>query len=134
MIDKYQMLAAYLKERADRPFEWGVNDCCIFAADWVRLVTGRDPAQALRGEYSDEAGAAEVIDEFGGVANLVSMGVGSEPLPNVATAQRGDVVLFESGNGPALGICAGEKFAAVRPVGGVGYFSMRHAVTAWRVA
>ena len=133
MIDKYQMLTAYLKERADRPFEWGVNDCCIFAADWVRLVTGRDPAQALRGEYSDETGASQLIERGGGVARMVTEALGLA-LPTVATAQRGDVVLFESGNGPALGICVGEKFAAVRPVGGVGYFSMRHAVTAWRVA
>lgn len=132
MIDKYQMLTAYLKERADRPFEWGVNDCCIFAADWVRLVTGRDPMGYWRG-YSDEAEAHHLIERGGGLARMVTEALGLA-LPTVATAQRGDVVLFESGNGPALGICAGEKFAAVRPVGGVGYFSMRHAVTAWRVA
>lgn len=133
MIDKYQMLTAYLKERADRPFEWGVNDCCIFAADWVRLVTGRDHAADLRGVYRTASGAKLVMRAHGGPSRIATEALGI-PLPTVATAQRGDVVLFESGNGPALGICAGEKFAAVRPVGGVGYFSMRHAVTAWRVA
>lgn len=133
MIDKYQALANYLRERADRPFEWGVNDCCIFAADWVRLVTGRDPAFYLRDMYGSEAGAELVLEENGGIARIVTEALGLA-LPTVATAQRGDVVLFESGNGPALGICAGEKFAAMRDSGGIGYFSMRHAVTAWRVA
>lgn len=133
MIDKYTALASYLRKRDAEPFVWGRNDCCTFAADWVRLLTGCDHLAIFRVLYSDEIGAGELLTEVGGVARgaMEMLGI---PLPTVATAQRGDVVLFESGQGPALGICVGDKFAALKPPIGIGYFAMRHAVTAWRVA
>lgn len=134
MSEKYKLLPVYLAERANAQFEWGSNDCCTFAADWVWRVTGADPMALLRGAYSDEESAARAIaKDAPGLGALVTALLAMEPLPLVATTQRGDVVLFESGAGPALGVCVGANFAAVRPAGGLGYFSMRHAVKAWRI-
>jgi hypothetical protein len=133
-MDKYMALTTYMHERANAPFVWGVNDCCMFAADWVMRATGRDPIEALRGSWTDEASASHMLNAPGGLIRLVNTWGAREPLPTVATAQRGDVILFESGQGPALGICVGEKFAALKPPQGIGYFSMRHALAAWRVA
>lgn len=130
-MNRYAKLNQFLRERADVPFAWGVNDCCIFAADWVLACTGRDPMVVIRG-YINETDAADLIGRGGGIKRMTTDTLGA-PAPTVTTAQRGDVVLFESGDGPALGVCIGDKFAAVRPVGGVGYFAMRHALTAWRV-
>ena len=132
MIDRYVALAEFLAARATTPFVWGENDCCVFAADAVRAQTGRDPMSTWRGSYGDELGAETLLLAAGGVARMATEEL-DIPLPRVTTAQRGDVVLFESGNGPALGVCVGANFAAVRPAGGLGYFSMRHAVTAWRI-
>lgn len=132
MTDRYEALANFLRDRAETPFQWGVNDCCVFAADAVLSQTGRDLAAGWRGKYDDELSAEVVLLAFGGIAKIATEALGIA-LPLVTTAQRGDVVLFESGAGPALGICVGDKFAAIRREGGVGYFSMRHAVTAWRV-
>ncbi len=131
-MNKYSKLAAYMRSRADMPFAWGANDCCTFAADWVRAATGRDPMGALRGAYVDEDSAAHMLAAPGGLARLVTTWLATDPLPFVTTAQRGDIVLYESGVGPALGICIGDKFAAMRE-NGVGYFSMRHALKSWRV-
>lgn len=132
MTDRYTALAEFLRDRADAPFEWGVNDCCVFAADAVQAQTGRDLAAPWRRTYDDELSAEVVLLAFGGVAKIATEALGI-PLPLVATARRGDIVLFESGVGPGLGICVGDKFAVLRQEGGVGYLSMRHAVTAWRV-
>lgn len=132
-IDRYAALANFLKDRSVASFVWGENDCCVFAADAVLVQTGRDPMHRLRGSYDDEAGAARILSKPGGLRDMVSAWLPGEPLPLVTIAQRGDVVLFESGAGPALGICVGDKFAAVSRDGGIGYFSMRHALTAWRV-
>lgn len=133
MIDRYAALSAFLQKRADVPFKWGENDCCLFAADAVQAQIGRDLAIAWRGKYDDELSAEVLILAFGGVAKIATEALGIA-LPFVTIAQRGDVVLFESGKGAALGICVGDKFAAIRLQGGIGYFSMRHAVTAWRVS
>ena len=131
-MNRYTALAEVLRERNGMPFEWGKNDCCSFAADAVRAQTGRDAMAGLRGLYWDEGSAAHILAAPGGLVRLVNTWLPGQPLPSVATARRGDLIMFDSGNGPALGICVGDKFAAVKP-GGLGYFAMRHAITAWRV-
>lgn len=131
-MTRYTKLAQYVRKRADTPFVWGASDCCTFAADWVLEATGRDPMAALRDLYIDEGSASRMLSAPGGLARLVTTWLATDPLPFVTTAQRGDIVLYESGAGPALGICIGDKFAAMRE-NGVGYFSMRHAAHAWRV-
>ena len=132
MSNRYTALAAFIASRADAPFVWGENDCCIFAADAVRAQTGRDPLDWLRGKYRTEIDAKTIVGKGKGISAMTDNALGTA-LPFVTTARRGDVVLFESGHGPALGVCVGVNFAAVRPTGGLGYFSMRHAVKAWRI-
>lgn len=40
------------------PFVWGEMDCVLSIADWVEKVTGKDPAEALRGVY-DSRGSCQ---------------------------------------------------------------------------
>jgi len=93
------------------PFEWGSNDCCLFAADWVHRVTGRDPAAPYRGTYSSGVGAQRIIDQAGGILELARE-LGLEPKP-IALAQRGDVIARDTGNGIGLGVCIGSTAAFV---------------------
>ena len=61
------LLAQFIEQRREQPFAWAVNDCCIFAADWVAVCTGTDHAQPWRGRYSSGLGAVRFLDEAGGV-------------------------------------------------------------------
>jgi len=54
-------LRTYLAEHRTEPFEWGKNDCMLFVADCIERMTGVDVAESLRGAYSDEQGARDVI-------------------------------------------------------------------------
>lgn len=54
-------LADFLSIAASRGFVWGEHDCMMFAADWARTLTGKDPAQGWRGSYSNQLEAAEII-------------------------------------------------------------------------
>lgn len=90
--DWQERLAACLAERAARPFDWGTHDCCMFAADCVLACTGTDPAADLRGSYDSVLGAANTVQELGGLAVIAADRLGPEIAP--ALAQVGDVGLL----------------------------------------
>lgn len=131
-----ERLAYFLATRTLLPFAWGLNDCALFAADWVHECTEVDLAADLRGAYGSEREAAQILHRHGGLLALVQArlpGYG-----NALQAHRGDVVCVEVEVGagerthlrPTLGIVAGngmwaapgEHGAVYRPVAEV-----RHA-------
>lgn len=129
-MDRFGKLALYLSACENTPFEWGKHDCCTFAAGAVHVQIGRNPMEDLP-LYASESEATAMIAANGGLESMVTQRFG-EPVAK-SLARRGDVVIFESGNGPTLGVCIGPKFAAVT-ANGLMYYSMRHVDLAWRVA
>ena len=99
MTSIHAQLAQFL-DRRKSPFAWGVNDCCLFAADWVLRRTGVDPAEALRGRYDSESGAQALLRRKGGLARVVSACLGQQPLHEPLRATTGDIVMLD---GPTLG-------------------------------
>ncbi len=132
--------------RRDRAFQWGMHDCCLFACDVIRDAGGVDYAAPFRGRYRTAAGAARALRRFcGGRA-------AGEPAPNVSLleaaaekitrdneldevppllAQRGDFVLVDETEGPALGVCLGSHIVAAGPAGTV-LRPLAAARRAWR--
>lgn len=120
----------YFAERMRMPHEWGINDCCMFAADAVRAMEGVDHAAAERGTYNDAAGANTLLEHLGGLAAIgARAGVEIAPLQ----AQDGDVGLVTSGDRQLLAICSGPYWLAPTK-GGLAPFELRAASIAWRVA
>jgi len=52
--DWSEKLVSYLLDNLDAPFEWGTFDCCLFAANAVREMTGKDFAAPFRDKYTTE--------------------------------------------------------------------------------
>ncbi len=125
-----ERLAALFAAREAQPFEWGVHDCCLFAADAVLAVTGHDPAADLRGMYSTETGAARVLRRYGGVAGVAIAHAGR--VVPVALAQPGDVGLSQHDpERPALAVWGGAAWHAAAPLGVV-VVPAGAVVRAWR--
>jgi len=61
-----ERLETFLDWQAALPFRWGVSDCALFAADWVAMVSGQDPAEGIRGSYRSQEDAADVVGRLGG--------------------------------------------------------------------
>jgi hypothetical protein len=99
-----------VKAAAGKPFTWGVHDCCQFAADCIQAVTGRD-RRTLFPNYTDEAGAAAIREQFGGMRGLLSHALG-EPV-SWELAMTGDIVLIDMGQGPQPAVCV--DFTAYAP-------------------
>ena len=58
----------YLPTVYRKPFAWGGADgidCCLFAAGMVQAITGTDPMEEFRGQYSDKSGALEALKTIG---------------------------------------------------------------------
>ena len=97
-------LGAVLDDYADRPFEWGKSDCCLFVADIVQAMTGVDPAAAYRGRYSNETGARLALRRYGKTTLAATFdeafGASVEP----ARAHRGDIIQIDE---LTVGVCMG---------------------------
>lgn len=131
MLTRYEnwpdRLAAFFAARLDDAFEWGVNDCAIFAADAVRAITGEDLAAGFRGRYSSEASAAALLDAFGGIEAILD-----RALPRRATpllAQRGDLAITSEG---ALVVVEGRYAIGPGPDGSL-RVPLRACAVAWKV-
>jgi hypothetical protein len=95
----------FLLKRAREPFEWGINDCSLFAADAIQSFTGTDLASDFRGKYTDEAGAFALIKTVTGGTTVADAAAycarkhGLVERIHPLMAQRGDLVIVpDSGN------------------------------------
>lgn len=125
------LLADFIEERRSTPFAWGLNDCCLFAADWIQRACGVDFAEDLRGTYDSALPAARVLAEQGGVFELADTRARLERKA-VELVQRGDLVAIESQNGITLGICLG-SVAAFVGADGLEFQPISRACAAWKV-
>lgn len=93
----------------DAEFRYGKLDCCLFVADVIKQLTGKDFAEPWRGKYTTEAGARRMIAEHGNMAGIASSAFG-EMLP-MSNVRDGSPVLIgppfveHDSISEALGIC-----------------------------
>jgi len=129
-------LSLFLQEKAALPFQWGENDCCLFTADWLAILTGQYPAPAaeLRGTYADALSAARAIKQRGGVEQIAADYCAAQGWGEVATAyaQRGDIATVDTEHGPALGVVLGREVCHPGAAGVV-RVPLKTARRAWRV-
>ena len=117
-IDHWErLLAAAIDTARVRPFIWGLHDCPTFAFETRMILTaGEDIAALWRGRYTTALGGQRVMRRLGW-ASLEDMAneLLGEPRPSALLAQRGDVVLADSGLG--FGICTGASAVGMAPAG-----------------
>ncbi|MFZ2869918.1 DUF6950 family protein [Zavarzinia sp.] len=129
-------LQDYLDSCRRRRWEWGAHDCTLFAADWVRLVTGLDPAADWRGRYASADECRSRLSNAGGIEAVVSRSMRLAGLAETTDPRPGDVGLVRAPTGvEAMGvisaICQGDLWVA-RTVGRV-VAAPFPLVRAWRV-
>ncbi|HEV8037099.1 DUF6950 family protein [Yoonia sp.] len=112
-MDRLTLLIAYAAEAGQQPFRPGRHDCALFAAGWVKLVTGRDFARGWRSTYRSLRRGQQLLEEAGFTDHLA---FAAAHLPEIAPAfaQVGDLAVLET---QAFGIVAGEIVYCLRPEG-----------------
>jgi len=124
-------LAEFMGSRFAMPFNWGTNDCCLFAADAVLAMTGIDHAASLRGTYTTALGAQRIVDDAGGMLALTEGMLGGAMSPLLAGV--GDVVLVKNEGRELLAICNGVNTLSPGAAGLVGLETFNHGLAAWRI-
>lgn len=108
--------SSFVIETAPRPFEWGVHDCVLFAADGVLAQTEVDLAEPVRGRYSTARGALKVLRRHG-YADLPRLLEDCLPEISPRDASCGDVVMIQDVDGPTCGLRLDTTIVAVSLTG-----------------
>jgi len=132
-VDHWERLLATAIDTARvRPFVWGLHDCPTFAFETRTLLTaGEDVAALWRGKYSTHLGGLRVMRRLGW-SSLEAMGHAllGAPRDIVLQAQRGDIVLADSGLG--FGVVIGATAVGLAPEG-LTFAALRSCRLAWPV-
>lgn len=139
-MGKQTALATWLDQAIDTPRAWGVHDCTLWPADWVRRCGHADPASPWRGRYRTALGAARLARANGGLEALWAAGAERAGLVRTRRPLAGDVGLVAMATrevGPALAghvgaICIGGGDWAVITTGGV-WMGRAPVLDAWGV-
>jgi hypothetical protein len=129
--DWYSRLSDAIEGALQRPFEWGVHDCALFAADAVLAMTGVDLADGFRGHYRSAGGAMRILGR-GGCDDVTEYAATLLPEIAPALAAAGDIAAVLTKAGPALGVLTG-PLVAVPGAGGLGFVSRGEAIRAFHV-
>jgi hypothetical protein len=135
-VDWEHKLGEFFLSRQTQDFQYGSNDCCLFACDCILAITGIDVAADFRGRYNSELSAARVILAFteGGklehLAEKIAAQHGIEEVKPMF-AQRGDIVLIEHDEQQALAVVGMDGWSVIGP--GPRQFELIEARRAWRI-
>lgn len=116
--------------RLQTKFCWGSHDCCLWAADAVLAITGKDFASELRGTYDSAPSAASVLQRLGGVHSIASSALGPPVTPMYATT--GDILLVDIHKRDTLAVCNNGSILCAGADGLVS-IDIQHAKFAWKV-
>lgn len=126
------ILREVIKFHENEPFEYGKNDCVLFAARCVDAMTGSNWLVFVRETAGcrDEATSKSFIESEGSIEDGITRRFGDPVLP--LAARRGDLCLINTPWGPGLGICIGTEVLAPGENGLV-KTPLSSALKAWRV-
>ena len=137
--DWQAVLDSFLGAHANRRFEYGTWDCCLFVCEAIAAMTGVDLAASYRGQYSTRAGARRLIGEQFGTVSILAVAenaAAAHDMPEVPVphAQRGDMVLVARGRDYSPGLVAlNGREAIVTSKRGLWRLPLSRAVRAWQV-
>ena len=135
----------YLHKQMALPFGYGPGQqhCCKLTCEAVQAMTGVDMLSWFKNadgslRYNTELKAYALVRSFagGGLEQAINKMAATYGLVEItavrAKTKRGDVVLFDSPDGPGVGICMGADFISVMQKG-FGRWSMRLARRMWSI-
>lgn len=128
LVDWEARLDALIESRRYQPFEWGRNDCCLFAAAAVEAMTGEDYARRFP-VYRTQAEAVAIMGDRG-VAGIAVDVLGESVAPNLV--RRGDLALVETEHGLGIAVCLGMR-GALPGIRGLVFPSRHEFRCGWRV-
>ena len=130
------MLDQYLRDCANKQFDWGGFNCGVLVAGWVRMVEPSAYADAVVNGFdipTSRLAWVRAVKEHGGMMKWASKMLDREAIP-ITQAQVGDMVLISDAAYGAFGICNGRLCAAFTEQYGVQFLPTPTDGWAWPIA
>lgn len=136
--DMMAVINRHCKAAMDTPFAYGASDCCTFACDIVREVTGVDVMEHMRPQYGSRITVVKLqhnISHNGlpGVAMRLAMEYGDTLKPSVFPWSGHLVGIVASPVGPVMGLFDGTAWI-VRSERGIARMAAHLGVLGWSFA
>ena len=105
--DWLQNLNSFIEERRHKPFSFGEQDCCLFACDAVKVMTGTDLGADFRG-YKGKRETLEILKQYKEdvktIAEIVTDKYNIKENKNINRTHKGDLVLLKNNDRYLMGI------------------------------
>ena len=108
----------------------GEHDCGLFLADWVKRVTGRDPAAPVRGRYHDEKSLMALTGPLG-LPRLFDRLLRDGGMLRTRDPQFGDVAMVTVAGMRPRGAIKTEGYVLVGEEGVSGARGVLRVIMAW---
>ena len=136
VADWPEQLQAVLERMARTPFEWGCDDCFLWAVRAACAVTGGNPGDTYGAPwcyaYVGRLGALRILAAHT-LPEIGDQAFGGQRIPPLC-AQRGDIALVPAGEGSqAFAIVDHERCVGPAVSGGLTYVPLDQAIMAWRI-
>jgi len=115
-------LAEYITRHLAKPFKWGENDCVLFAAEWVKISTGKDYLAELP-KWTTAKEALRIVQSLGGLEAALDERF---TRINPHTAKDGDIALYKG----CMCIFSGPKIVGPN-INGLEFVKRTAAECAW---
>ena len=131
-IEGWEQIASdYIGDALNQEFVWGKRDCVLFACDLARAITGKDPAEKIRGKYKSQKSALFLISNEPTAPEIVMNDYFQRI--HIGFAQRADIVFRRKENGGFnFGIVWDGKAVFLAEGKGI-VFEKLEGLTVWRV-
>lgn len=127
-----QRLLAHVEAAGKQGHVWAVNDCALFTCNWIKAMTGYDPASDYRGRYTSGIGSLKALKKYGTGELITTFDQLMPSRVSPLRARRGDAVAINTDIGPALGLCIGPRAVFVA-LDGLAFRSSAAVVAVWPV-
>jgi hypothetical protein len=98
LSDWEMQLSEYVLSKKNQPFEYGVNDCCLFAAGAVEAMTGENPIPEFIGAYDSLKTSIKALKTIGAGTLEKTMDAKFTEI-QIGYAQTGDLAFHDGSIG-----------------------------------
>ena len=98
LSDWEMQLSEYVLSKKSQPFEYGVNDCCLFAAGAVEVITGENPIPEFIGAYDSLKTSIKALKTLGSGTLEKTMDAKFTEI-QIGYAQTGDLAFHDGSIG-----------------------------------
>ena len=127
------ILAERIKEADKKPYEIGVHDCAIFAAETLALISPFDFTSVFKGKYKTRIGSLKFIKRYGKtLEEAVSAIIGMKSISPTLSIRGGIVIIRDKDKMEHIGICLGDRSSFLSENGLI-FVRTLDCIATWRI-